>query len=82
MAIIDQLNGGNLSLNGKTPQNFGVNPIPPNSLHDTYSTTGDPNVTWRTISGTGMKPNPSNLDETKSKDIYNPKYKYLDHSPK
>ncbi|MBS1738700.1 MAG: hypothetical protein JSS98_19140 [Bacteroidetes bacterium] len=82
MAIIDQLKGGTLSLGGKKPAIFGVNPTPPDSLHDTYSTTGDPNVTWRTINGSGMKPVPSNLDETKSKDVYKPSYKYLDHPPK
>ncbi len=82
MAIIDQLNGGSLSLKGQRPQTFGVNPVPPDSLHDTYSTTGDPNITWRTINGTGMKPSPSNLDETKTKDIYKPSYKYLDHKPR
>ena len=65
-----------LGLNGNKPSTFGVDPIPPNSLHLTYSTDGNPKVKWRTISGTGMKPQPSLLDLSKGKDKYNALKKY------
>ncbi len=79
--ILSNLTKMVLSLKGGKPSNFGVNPIPPNSLHDEYSTTGVPAVKWRTISGTGMKPLPSKLDNLKSK--YKPgKDAYVNNQPK
>ena len=63
MGLLDKLTSSILGLKGEKPANFGVNPIPPNSLHDQFSVDGNPDVTWRTISGTGMKPPPSRLDE-------------------
>jgi hypothetical protein len=78
--ILSNLKNMVLGLKGNKPSNFGVDPIPPNSLHDEYSTTGVPNVKWRTISGTGMKPTPSKLDDIKSK--YKPgKGSYLNTLP-
>lgn len=81
MGLLNMIGQSGLGLKGLKPSIFGVNPVPPNSLHDTYSTTGAPDVKWRTISGTGMKPLPSNLDETKTKDLFNPKYTYSQHPP-
>jgi hypothetical protein len=63
MGLLDKLTSSILGLGGQKPSNFGVNPVPPNSLHDQYSVDGNPDVTWRTINGTGMKPQPSRLDE-------------------
>ena len=63
MGLLDKLKNSILGLGGISPSNFGVNPVPPNSLHSQYSVDGQPNVTWRTIKGTGMKPQPSQLDE-------------------
>lgn len=82
MGLLDKLTSSILGLRGEKPQNFGVNPIPPDSLHDTYSTDGIPDVTWRTISGTGPKPQPSRLDIGDSKDIYKPTKKYSDNKPR
>ena len=53
MGLLDKLKTGILGLKGAKPQQFGVNPVPPDSLHLTYSTDGKPDVTWRTISGAG-----------------------------
>lgn len=63
MGLLDKLTSSILGLRGEKPAEFGVNPVPPGSLHDQYSVDGNPNVTWRTISGGGMKPQPSRLDE-------------------
>jgi hypothetical protein len=65
MGLLDKLPiDGTLSLKGNKPQNFGVNPVPPNSLHQLYSVNGDPNVDWRLIKGNlSNKPLPSRLDE-------------------
>jgi len=76
MGLLDKLKTGILGLKGAKPQQFGVNPIPPDSLHLNYSTDGKPDVTWRTISGNGPKPQPSRLDIGDSKDKYTPKNKY------
>lgn len=76
MGLLDKLKSSILGLGGKKPQQFGVNPNPPDSLHLNYSTDGKPDVTWRTISGVGPKPQPSRLDIGESKDKYNPKKKY------
>jgi hypothetical protein len=65
-----------LGLGGNKPSSFGVDPVPPNSLHLAYSTDGKPNVKWRTISGSGPKPLPSRLDINDSKDKYSPSKKY------
>lgn len=55
---------GTLSLKGEKPVNFGVNPIPPNSLHNQYSVDGNPDVIWRLIPrNLPMKPLPSTIDE-------------------
>ena len=61
--ILSNLTKSGLGLKGEKPSTFGVDPVPPGSLHDQYSTTGKPAVKWRTISGDGMKPQPSKLDE-------------------
>ena len=76
MSLLDKLKTGIYGLRGSKPQQFGVNPIPPDSLHLNYSTDGKPNVTWRTISGIGQKPLPSRLDINDSKDKYRPNNKY------
>jgi len=76
MGLLDKLKSSVLGLGGNKPAQFGVNPIPPDSLHLNYSTDGKPNVTWRTISGTGPKPQPSRLDINDSKDKYTPSKKY------
>lgn len=76
MGLLDKLKSSVLGLGGNKPSQFGVNPIPPDSLHLNYSTDGKPNVTWRTISGTGPKPQPSRLDINDSKDKYTPTKKY------
>lgn len=65
MPLLDKLTTeGTLSLRGAKPQNFGVNPVPPNSLHNLYSVDGKPDVTWRLINrNLPMKPQPSTIDE-------------------
>jgi hypothetical protein len=65
MALYEKLfNEGTLSLRGVPPANFGVNPVPPNSLHDLYSVDGNPNISWRLIrNNIPMKPSPSTIDE-------------------
>ena len=69
-----------LGLRGNKPATFGVDPNPPASLHNTYSTTGTPNVKWNTNGLKGMKPSPSKLDDIKSK--YKPgKGSYLSTLP-
>jgi len=82
MGLFDKLKTGILGLKGTKPQQFGVNPVPPDSLHLTYSTDGKPNVTWRTISGVGPKPLPSRLDVGETKDKFKPSFKYSDNKPK
>jgi hypothetical protein len=82
MGLLDKLKTGILGLKGAKPQQFGVNPVPPDSLHLNYSTNGKPNVTWRTISGTGQKPQPSRLDIGDTKDKFKPTFKYSDNKPK
>ena len=82
MGLLDKLKTGILGLKGTKPQQFGVNPVPPNSLHLNYSTEGKPNVTWRTISGIGPKPQPSRLDIGETKDKFKPSFKYSDNKPK
>jgi len=76
MGLLDKLKNSVLGLGGSKPAKFGVDPIPPDSLHLNYSTDGKPDVTWRTISGTGPKPQPSRLDINDSKDKYTPRKKY------
>jgi len=63
MGLLNKLKDSILGLRGKKPQNFGVNPVPPDSLHQLYSVDGQPNVTWRPSNGLGFKPQPSKLDE-------------------
>lgn len=64
MGLLDKLKNSVLGLKGAKPQSFGVNPIPPNSLHQLYSVDGNPNVEWRLIKGNlPNKPLPSTLDE-------------------
>ena len=82
MGLLDKLKDSILGLGGISPSNFGVNPVPPNSLHNQYSVDGKPNVTWRTISGTGPKPQPSRLDIGDTKDKFKPSFKYSDNKPK
>jgi hypothetical protein len=78
--ILSNLTKSGLGLKGEKPSTFGVDPVPPGSLHDQYSTTGKPAVKWRTISGDGMKPQPSKLDDLKGK--YKPgKGSYLQNPP-
>ena len=76
MGLLDKLKSSILGLGGKQPSNFGVDPIPPDSLHLNYSTDGKPDVKWRTISGTGPKPKPSRLDIGDTKDKYTTTKKY------
>ena len=82
MGLLDKLTSSILGLRGEKPQTFGVNPIPPDSLHDTYSTDGIPDVTWRKINGAGTKPQPSRLDIGDSKDTFKPTKKYIDNKPR
>jgi len=65
MSLINRLSTqGTLSLRGGQPANFGVNPVPPNSLHNLYSVYGQPDVTWRLINrNLPNKPQPSKMDE-------------------
>jgi hypothetical protein len=63
MALLNKLKDSILGLKGAKPQQFGVNPVPPDSLHNLYSIDGQPNVTWRPSNGLGFKPLPSQLDE-------------------
>lgn len=64
MGLLDKLKNSILGLGGNKPQQFGVNPIPPNSLHNLYSVDGNPDVNWRLIKGNlPNKPLPSTLDE-------------------
>lgn len=65
MSLINKLRtNGTLSLKGGKPTEFGVNPIPPNSLHNLYSVDGQPRITWRLIpNNLQMRPQPSTLDE-------------------
>lgn len=63
MGLLDKLKNSILGLKGEKPQQFGVNPVPPDSLHLNYSTEGQPNVSWRPSNGLGFKPLPSKLDE-------------------
>jgi hypothetical protein len=63
MGLLDKLKTGILGLKGAKPQQFGVNPVPPDSLHFTYSVDSNPNVSWRPSNGPGFKPQPSKLDE-------------------
>jgi hypothetical protein len=63
MGLLDKLKDSILGLGGTKPQQFGVNPVPPDSLHNLYSVDGQPNVTWRPSNGSGFKPQPSTMDE-------------------
>jgi hypothetical protein len=64
MPLLDKLPSSTLGLAGIKPPTFGVNPVPPDSLHNLYSIYGTPNVTWRLIKGNlSMKPQPSRMDE-------------------
>ena len=65
MSLINKLGTqGTLSLKGAKPANFGVNPVPPNSLHNLYSVEGKPDVIWRLIPrNLSMRPLPSTIDE-------------------
>lgn len=80
MSLLTNITKMTLGLKNQTPKTFGVDPIPPGSLHLNYSTAGVPDVKWRTISGEGMKPRPSKLDDLKGK--YNPKKSYINNKPK
>jgi hypothetical protein len=82
MGLLDKLKNSILGLGGEKPSQFGVNPVPPDSLHNAYSTDGTPDVTWRTIKGSGMKPKPSRLDINDSKDTFKPTKKYSDNKPR
>jgi hypothetical protein len=67
MGLLDKLKSSILGLRGEKPQQFGVNPVPPDSLHQLYSVDGNPNVGWRLIKGNlPNKPLPSTLDELDS----------------
>lgn len=64
MSLLNKLKDSVLGLRGAKPANFGVNPVPPNSLHLKYSVDGNPDVDWRLIKGNlSNKPRPSQLDE-------------------
>jgi hypothetical protein len=67
MGLLDRLKNSILGLKGEKPANFGVDPVPPNTLHNLYSVDGNPDVRWRLIPGNQqMKPRPSTLDELDS----------------
>lgn len=82
MGLLNKLKDSILGLGGRKPAQFGVNPVPPDSLHLNYSTDGQPDVKWRTISGTGMKPKPSRIDVGNTKDKYRPNFKYSNNKPR
>jgi len=82
MGLQDNISKMKLGLGGVKPQQFGVDPVPPGSLHNTYSTDGVPVVKWRKMSGTGAKTVPSRLDIGDTKDKFKPKFKYSDNKPK
>jgi hypothetical protein len=64
MSLLNKLKDSTLGLGGNIPQQFGVNPVPPDSLHQSYSVDGNPNVSWRLIKGNlPNKPLPSTMDE-------------------
>jgi hypothetical protein len=64
MSLEQKLPNSTLGLKGQKPRNFGVDPIPPDSLHDLYSVDGSPNVNWRLIPrNIPNKPQPSTMDE-------------------
>ena len=78
MGLLQKITNSVLGLGGKNPSTFGVDPA--GALHNEYSTTGTPKVKWRTISGEGMKPQPSKLDNLKGK--YTPgKGSYINNLP-
>ena len=80
MGILSDFAKSVLGLGGNKPAQFGVEPIPPASIHNQYSTTGKPNVQWNTNGLKGMKPQPSKLDNLGSK--YKPgKGSYLNNLP-
>ena len=80
MSLLSNIAKMTLGLKNAKPKTFGVDPTPPGSLHLNYSTTGTPDVKWRTISGEGMKPKASKLDNISGK--YTPKSPYLNNKPK
>jgi hypothetical protein len=64
MSLEQKLPNSIFGLKGQKPRNFGVDPIPPNSLHNLYSVDGNPDVTWRLIPrNIPNKPQPSTMDE-------------------
>ena len=81
----DQLPNSKLGLKGKIP-NFFVTPIPPNSLHQTYSIDGTPRVNLLDINPNHSIPMPSRLDErddnNHNKNKSAPGKKYMDNPPK
>lgn len=80
MGILQTFASSKLSLQNKRPQQFGVDPAPPDSIHLNYSTTGKPVVKWRSINSVGMIPKPSQLDDLKSK--YTPDQgSYINNKP-
>jgi hypothetical protein len=82
MGLLDKLKSSILGLGGTKPSQFGVDPVPPGSLHDEYSTNGEPNIRWRNIKGEGPKPSPSKLDIGDTKDTWRPRKKYIDNKPR
>lgn len=68
MALLQKLKDSILGMQGNRPRTFGVNPVPPDSLHETYSVDGDPTVRWRLIKkNLPYTPLPSTLDELDKK---------------
>jgi hypothetical protein len=64
MALLNKLKDSILGLGGNKPPQFGVDPVPPGTLHNLYSVDGNPDVRWRTSNGNlGVKPQPSTIDE-------------------
>lgn len=82
MGLLDKLKSSFLGLGGEKPSTLRVDPTPPGSLHDTFSTDGIPDVKWRSISGGGPKPQPSRLDVGDTKDKFRPTKKYSDNKPR
>ena len=81
------LNGASkLGWNGGKVPSPTVLPIPPGSMHETYSLDGNPNITVSAAGFVPSKPAPSKLDEADS--LNTSKYrnkaggKYTDNLPK
>lgn len=88
MGLINLLQNGisKLGWNGGKVPSSKVSPIPPGSVHNTYSVDGNPNITLSAAGFVPSKPSPSKLDEADG--LNTSKYrnkkggKYTDNLPK